>query len=169
MKYSMLPFILILLLISSVFAHPIHLSVSEVNYNSESKSIEVAQKVFIDDLEDGIELMGGPKLHLYTDKEHKDSDLWLAKYFQKHIKFKVNEKDVKLQWVGRETDPKHDIQAIWVYMEVTKIKKIKTLEVKNTVLLAVHNDQRNMVHLTCNEDKVSWLFDEKKITETIQW
>ncbi|NLR90083.1 DUF6702 family protein [Flammeovirga agarivorans] len=151
------------------FAHPIHLSVCEMNFNKESKSLEIAQKVFFDDLEDGVELIGGPKLNLFTEKEHPDSDLWLNRYFNQHLKVQINGKPKELIWVGRETDAKQDIQALWVYMEIPGIKKVKELTIENTILYDVHHDQRNMLHLTCNDTKKSWLFDFEKNTETIQW
>lgn len=149
--------------------HPIHLSVCEMNFNSESRSIEIAVKVFFDDLEDGVVDAGGPNLHLFTEKEIKESDQWILKYFQDHLKLKIDQKDVGLHWVGKETDPKKDIQSLWVYLEVKNIKKVKSLEVENSILFDVHTDQRNMLHLTCNDKKVSWLFDLNKISETIQW
>ncbi|WP_317170471.1 DUF6702 family protein [Flammeovirga aprica] len=149
--------------------HPIHLSVCEMNYNEETKGMEIAMKVFFDDLEDAIVLSGGPELHLFTEKEHPQSDEWILKYLQENLQLKINEKAVKLTWVGKETDEKRDIQSLWVYLEVQNIRKVKDLQVKNTILYDVHQDQRNMLHLKCNGKKVSWLFDIKKISETIHW
>ncbi|MBB3698458.1 hypothetical protein KMW28_16150 [Flammeovirga yaeyamensis] len=169
MRFKILSLLLFLSLGLTSFFHPIHLSVSEVNFNQESKSIEISSKVFIDDLEDGIVNIGGPQLHLFTENEVEDSDQWIKKYFDKNIKIKINDKDVAFSWVGRETDQKRDIQAVWVYLEVSGIRKVKNMELENTLLYDVHEDQRNMLHLKCNDTKKSWLFDLKKSIETIQW
>ncbi|OHX68052.1 DUF6702 family protein [Flammeovirga pacifica] len=151
------------------FFHPIHLSVSEVNFNQETKSIEISSKVFIDDLEEGVQLIGGPELHLFTEKEVTNSEEWINKYFEENFKIKINDKEKAFLWVGKETDQNRDIQAVWVYLEITGVKKVKELTIENSLLYDVHADQRNMLHLKCNGTKKSWLFDLKKSIETIHW
>ncbi|WP_156152340.1 DUF6702 family protein [Flammeovirga sp. OC4] len=165
------PFIVLFSVLLSMGAnfHPIHLSVCEVNYNKSTKGVEIALKVFFDDLEEGVIRNGGPQLHLFTDKEEVKSDEWILKYLQEKLQLKINDKDVTLHWVGKETDEKRDIQSLWIYLEVPNVKKVKDLEIKNTILCDVHQDQRNMLHLKCNGKKVSWLFDIEKISETIHW
>jgi len=130
--------------------------------------VEVALKVFFDDLEDGVVQIGGPELHLFTEKEHQDADQWVFKYLSQNLKMEINGKNAQLNWVGKETDSKHDIQSLWVYMEVKDVRKIKELKISNTILSDVHSDQRNMLHLKCNDKKVSWLFDSQKISETLR-
>lgn len=157
------------ILFIEILFHPIHLSVCEVNYNQETKGVEIALKVFFDDLEEGVVKLGGPQLHLFTEKEHENADEWVFNYLKENLQIEVNNKNTTLEWVGKETNEQQDIQSLWIYMEVKNVRKIKELKITDTILFDVHEDQRNMLHLNCNGKKVSWLFDLKKISETITW
>jgi len=49
--------------------HNIHLSKSEVNYDSQSQSVQVSIMLFLDDLEAALKKGGAEDLKLYTNRE----------------------------------------------------------------------------------------------------
>ena len=69
-----------LLFFWSTTQHPIHRSISEVEYKKQSKSVQISHKLFIEDIELAIEFKYGVSLNIGTKKEHKN----ILKYLNEH-------------------------------------------------------------------------------------
>ncbi|MEH0157008.1 DUF6702 family protein [Limibacter armeniacum] len=142
--------------------HPLHISVTNIDYNGENNSLEITHKIFMDDLEQAIEGIGGPKLQLGTKFEHPESEKWLSQYLQQHFTLTVNNKEVAFNYVGREAD----LSAIWIYREVLKVKKVKSLQIDCDFLTEQFDDQRNIIHLKYEDKEESFLMNKNNTTET---
>lgn len=127
------------------FVHPIHLSVTEVNYSEKDKTFQITSRIFIDDLELSIKSVKKESdLNLLEpDKGRKTDDL-ASEYLLRHLKVKIDGKPVALKYLGSEIE---DV-AIICYVESPVIKKFKTIEVWNDVIQETHADQSNLVHVT---------------------
>jgi hypothetical protein len=147
------------------FWHPIHISVSNLDYNPESKSLEITHKLFIDDFEKFLEKKHDVTLKIGTAKEHTDTDKYIQEYIQEKIIFTINNKTISPNFVGRE----QDTQSIWLYFEVTNLKKIKTFHLENYLLLDYFDDQSNIVHLKYLNKKESVRFNSKKTKKTLKF
>ena len=151
----------LMLLIGCLFAttfHPIHVSVTEVDYSKDEKSLQVAHKVFIDDFEKRLEELYQVELEIGLAKEHSNCNQFIMKYLNDHFEMMVNGKQLKGNWVGKEIEG----PAIWVYMEYPDIKKVKSIKVENRILLETFNDQKNLVHFNYNGDEKSLILQEKE-------
>jgi hypothetical protein len=134
-----------ILLICSSFTiqlHPIHISVTDIEYNEKSQSLEITHKIFIDDFEKDLEEIHQKRLHIGTDKEVSDCEELIKKYMEDRFLIKINDKLQKTQYVGRESD----IEAIWIYQEIPFTEKITHLNITDKVLIPFYADQRNIVH-----------------------
>jgi hypothetical protein len=128
-----------------LFLHPIHLSVSEINYSEKDKSLQITSRIFLDDLE----------LSIRTERKQPDLDLLepgagltteqlISQYVSKHFSVKLDGKVQKMNFLGVEReDP-----AIICYIEIENVKKFKTIEVKNEIIMETHDDQSNLIHVT---------------------
>jgi len=125
--------------------HPIHLSVTEVNYSEKDKTFQITSRIFIDDLELSVRaLKKENELNLLEpDKGRKTDDL-VSEYLIRHLKVKIDGKPVVLNYLGSEVE---DV-ALICYIESPVIKKFKTIEVWNDVIQETHADQSNLVHVT---------------------
>ena len=137
--------ILSLLLSWLINLHPIHLSVTEVNYSEKDKTFQITSRIFIDDLELSVRaLKKENELNLLEpDKGRKTDDL-VSEYLIRHLKVKIDGKPVVLNYLGSEVE---DV-ALICYIESPVIKKFKTIEVWNDVIQETHADQSNLVHVT---------------------
>lgn len=148
MKTTLIAFFLL-----TAFAHDFHLSLSEINYNEQNKSLEISIKLFTDDLMLGLEQSGAPKMEVGTENEPPRANEYIENYLKTHLKIKVNGKPAAYTYLGKEAEA----EATWCFVEVPKVRKVKTMEVENTFLLQTFDDQINMVNLNINGRKASGL------------
>jgi hypothetical protein len=128
-----------------LFLHPIHLSVSEINYSEKDKALQITSRIFLDDLELSIQKqLNKPNLDLLEPGKDLTTEKLISDYVLQHFSVKLDGKIQKLNFLGFEReDP-----AIICYIEIENIKKFKTIEIKNDVIMETHNDQSNLVHVT---------------------
>lgn len=155
----------ILVTILAGFTHKFYVSLTQVEYKSKSRTVEVATKVFTDDLEKVILATTGDSLRLASKKEHPKADSIIFSYLSKHILIEVNEKEVELEMIGRELD--NDVT--WVYLEGKKLPKLKSIRIENTTLMDQIGEQKNMITLMVEKEKQSFLFNTSKTYELIEY
>ena len=128
--------------------HPIHLSVSEIDYSEKDKALQITSRIFLDDLELSIRTqLKQPELDLLEPGPGQTSEQLISDYVLKRFSVKLDGKLQKLNFLGFEReDP-----AVICYIEIENIKKFKTMEVKNEIIMETHDDQSNLVHVTYKE------------------
>jgi len=128
-----------------LFLHPIHLSVSEINYSEKDKALQITSRIFLDDLELSIRNQRKqPDLDLLEPGPGLTTEQLISEYVIKHFSVKLDSKLQKLNFLGFEReDP-----AVICYIEIENVKKFKTIEVKNEVIMETHDDQSNLIHVT---------------------
>ena len=141
--------VLTVILLSMGFRHPMHVTVMEVEYDMKSKAIEMSMHVFADDLEKHLRLLEKDESLEILELNEDDRNQVLSKYFVENVLLKVNQKDQTTKYLGHEVEG----EAIWVYMEVGNVKKLKTLEITNRTLLELYDDQANLIHFE-HEDEI---------------
>ena len=138
------------LLFSSSSFHPIYVSSTEVDYKAKDKKIEIAIKIFSDDLQEAITKEKQKHVEIGTDREHKDATQFIIDYLKTNFKFKVNGKMVDYNFVHRKL-VKKDFFAMWIILEINKVKKVKSLELFNNILIPLHSTQQNIVTFRYND------------------
>lgn len=124
--------------------HPIHISRSEVNYDSDSKSLQITMHVFIDDLEDAMMQYGLNNPKIGAKSELKNSDDLIYTYLKEKLKF-LDEKNsmLKFNWIGKELGDSP--LALICYLEIENVKSTKGISLVNDVIMDLHSDQVNIV------------------------
>jgi hypothetical protein len=127
--------------------HPLHVSVTEINYDEKDKALEIMSRIFIDDLETTFrKAFNSPELDILHPKD-KNVDDMLKTYIGRTFGVTLDGKRQPLNYLGYERDG----DAFVVYVEVVKVKKWKTIEVRNSFLTEQFDDQSNLVHVTVKE------------------
>ena len=125
--------------------HPIHLSVSEINYSEKDKALQITSRIFLDDLEASIRNQrNNQQLDILEPGNGLTTKQLIADYVLKQFTVKLDGKIQKLNFLGFEQeDP-----AVICYIEIENVKKFKTIEVRNEVIMDLYEDQSNIVHVT---------------------
>jgi hypothetical protein len=138
---------LLLLAVLNTFqssVHPIHISRSEVNYDTDSRSLQITLHVFIDDLEDAMVLSNLPNPKIGAKSELKNSDQLIFDYVKEKLLFYNTTNEIlKLNWIGKEQGDSP--LALICYLEIENVRTSKGLSVKNDVIMDLHDDQVNIV------------------------
>jgi hypothetical protein len=126
--------------------HPYHVGSVEFKYNEKSKTFEVSAKFFLDDLENALNQKYGKAVH-FNDKNYKDKiNALLIDYCAQYLKIKVNNKELKLNFLGYEEDR----ESVDIYLETQKIENPKKVETAVSLMYNYFEDQMNIVHIIVN-------------------
>ncbi|HKP32962.1 MAG TPA: DUF6702 family protein [Chitinophagaceae bacterium] len=143
------------LVASLALLHPLFVSVTEINHNPKEKTLEISCKTFADDLEKGIDNSAKLKLDLFKIKDSSLAEKGVNDYIKKHLQVKVDGKPVNLEFVGFEREG----DALWSYFQISNVASVKKIEINNTILHDVSNDQINLVHVTVGGNRKSTKLD----------
>lgn len=127
--------------------HPLHVSVTEIEMDEKDKRLEIMIRIFTDDLELSLrQKLNQPELDLLSQSE-KARDEMVSGYLKDHFKITLDGKPQRANYLGHEQE---DLALIF-YIEVPNVKKWKTIQIQNDIIMETHADQSNLVHVTFRE------------------
>lgn len=132
--------------------HPFYVSVTEINHNRQAKSLEVTCKIFADDLEDILKKNYKTPIDLASKAQQATTDRLVNDYFTHHLFLVADGKPVKLSYVGFEKES----ESAYCYFEVSNVASLKKLDVSNSILQDLTNEQINIMHVTVNGTRKSY-------------
>ena len=112
--------------------HDYYVSITEINHNPEMGTLEIGVKIFADDVEKAIYRTDSVKLNIGEMFEHEGTDKYLEAYINEHLKIKVNDQQISMQYLGHEMEKKN---AVWCYMEAFEVDVPNSIEIDNTILI----------------------------------
>lgn len=125
------------------FSHPFFLSLTEIRYNENSQKLEIAQKIFWDDLEISLEEFHDANIDVLNPADKDQFNKQVNAYLLDHNKIWVDGKPVSLNILGYEVEE----EAIWFYLESASTSFDHSIKVQNSILLTEHEAQQNIVHV----------------------
>ena len=137
-------------------AHPFHVSVTEINHNASDKTLEVMCKIFTDDFEKALAQKFKTKVDLGKADMHQSMDSLIKKYLAGAIQIKPGGRLAAVSYLGYELDK----EAAYCYFEITNVPSLTKLDVVNTILYDIFDDQMNIIHVMSGgsrkSDKVNY-------------
>ena len=148
-----------------VFAHPLYVSICQVDFNEKSHALEISIKIFADDLIHALEKKGAPELYLGEEKENPQTDSLINAYIQSKYLFIVNGEKTAFHFIGKELDT----DAVWCYFETGKIDDLRNIEVDCNLLTEVYDTQSNIIQVTKNGETKNMLLDKRKTSDLLKF
>ncbi|MFC5272240.1 DUF6702 family protein [Adhaeribacter terreus] len=147
---------------SNAEAHLYHISIAEIKYNAKTQSLEIALKVFTDDLEKTLSFAAQKPVTLQQTAEVKKQ---LETYLKKNLRLENAAKQTYQQrFLGFETEA----DAQWLFLEIAvKPDELKQAKLRNQVLLETYPDQMNLTNLEINGKKHTLIFKEGDVSKTL--
>ena len=105
--------------------HPIHVSMTNIEYSQSRKEYEITVKVFSDDFQKNIKALYNIDLNLGEENELANSPQIITKYFNKALNISFDGKKQNLQYVSK----KMNFEATWVVFIIKNKEKIKKIDV----------------------------------------
>ncbi|WP_405604267.1 DUF6702 family protein [Polaribacter sp. Asnod1-A03] len=141
MKFKKTYLILLIIPLLSFSLHKYYLSLTQIEYRSELKSIQITVNVFMDDIEEALNKDNNIDLQLTTKKELKNNDIYFKNYLEEKLHFKVNNISKSFNYIGKE----YDADMVFFYLEIEYIESLKTIEVENNILTSHFPKQQNLI------------------------
>lgn len=148
-----------LLLFFLMVFHPVHVSVTSMEYNKGEKIFLVSFKVFTDDFETIIERKYDVNLNLGREDELKNADEYFSRYFRESFSFMVNGEELNEPVF---IEKKMNDIAVWLYYKYPISGNVEEVEIKNVIMLDMFMDQRNLLIFKCNDFEKGFVFNREK-------
>lgn len=146
----------------SDFLHPFYVSTTEIALSQQRKSVEVAIRVFSNDLEKELTHVLKHKTDLLNEKLQEENLVKLQKYFGQTFELKADKQKLNLRLIGFE----HREESTWIYLESELPGKPKEIEVVSSLLYQTQKKQVNLIRLkTEKSDRTEKLeYPESKVS-----
>ncbi len=131
-----------MILLSSFDWHKFYVSVTNMEYKKEAKSIQIITKVFADDFEDILKLRFSEDVILSPESETKNANQLIEKYINAKFQLAVDDEKKQLNYLGKKY--KHD--QIHLFIEVLNVEEFSRVQVSNLILTDLFDDQKNLIH-----------------------
>ncbi len=131
--------------------HPFYLSITDIKYNDKNKSMEIACKMFTNDLEDALKRTTKTSVDLINPKNKKETEKIIFDYITKRLNINLNGKPRTLKCIGFEKED----DVVWTYMEIEKCEKPKQLNITTSLLYDFLKEQINLVSFEVGGNKQS--------------
>ena len=150
LKIHIILFIVVFLF--SGFMHPVHVTVTNIEYNNDKKNFDVTLKIYVDDLENIVLKLKKVSLNIGELNEHKDSDEFITEYIRNNFRISINNDKFaskKLKFQRKEIRE----GALWLYFSYPLTQRIKNLKVDNSLLNDLYPDMTNLVIIKLFENE----------------
>ncbi|NNL16245.1 MAG: peptidase E [Flavobacteriaceae bacterium] len=152
-KYKLVLLILVISFLSFNTLHKYYVSVTEIEYISEQKSLQIISRVFIDDFESTLRNRYDERLTLAVDNEDELVNYYTERYLKEKLKITINGEPIQFNFIGKE----YEDDLMLSYLEAVNLNEISTIEVVNRVLFETFPDQKNIVRFKINSTNKSIL------------
>lgn len=123
--------------------HPIHVSVTEIDFDQKEHELEITMRVFIEDLELTLRnSLSQPELDIIAPTG-TTTDRLVEDYLAEHFKISLDDKAQKTKYLGHEQEG----DAFILYVQVSNVKPWKSISIKNDIIMSTFSDQSNLVHV----------------------
>jgi hypothetical protein len=136
--------------------HPFFVSVTEVQHNPATKSLEISFRIFTDDFENTLRMhFPGKKIDLIHPPNNGSMDSLVKTYILQKTKWQVNGQMKTPEFIGFEQIE----ESIWGYFEITGVPTLNELKIHNPILYEYKKEQINMVHIRNGNSRQSRKLD----------
>lgn len=165
MKVIKLVILLCIIPLLSSSAHKYYLSLTEIKYKSEAKSLQIIINVFMDDIEEALNKDNNIDLQLTTKKELENNDIYFERYLTKNLSFKVDGTEQYFNYIGKE----YEGDLVFFYLEITNLNSVNTLEVTNNILMKHFPKQQNLIKSKVGKKHKSILLTKNDTTAILKY
>ncbi len=130
-----------------LFFHPVHVTLTSVDYTRGTDVFKVFVKMYYDDFLRDCKLFGLQEENVDFSRNDSISFTVMEKYLSEKVKLAVNEKHLG----GRLQKFSLNDNEISINMEFGKVKKPKTVSVTNLIMTTLYSDQANMLIVRVND------------------
>lgn len=146
-------FLVLFFYLSAFSIHKFYVSIYQFTLNENKKRIEITSRIFIDDLNTVLSKKFKTKIQIDDTLISENNQNILTQYLKEKLIIKVNNQFKEIVFKSCEIES----NVLICYLSCPNISKIKTIEIKNEVLLELNNEQQNINQTTFYNKKESFV------------
>lgn len=124
-----------------MLCHPIHVTLTNIEIFDTEEKGEITFKIFSDDFEIALENYSGHDLIINSDNETNELDTIISSYINSNFSIIFDNKKHDLQFLSKNNNH----EATWLNFKITGIHTYDKINIKNTLLLDLYDDQKNLL------------------------
>lgn len=164
MKFFAAVFICFTICLSNTY-HEFYLSVTDIEYVKEEKSLQVISRVFIDDFENVINKRYNKDFKLIPGLEVERIDEYIERYIRDKFVLETNKGQLNFSYLGR----KYEDDMVYLFLEVENLEPFEALTIENLILTDLFEEQKNMIHFKSENFKKSFILEKEISKRTINY
>ena len=164
MKIPKTFFLLLIIPLFSFSAHKYYLSLTQVKFKPETKSIQIIINVFMDDTELALNKDYNIDLQLTTKKELPNNNVYFEKYLREKLQFTIDGTPKKFNYMGQE----YENDLVYFYLEIENITTVKKIQITNKILTKHFPDQQNLIKTKVGKVDKSILLNKDESSGTLE-
>lgn len=152
----------------NVEAHPLRLSLSEIEYEADQQLLTISLRLFLMDVREALVFdPDSTELGFCQPDESPDAERLLLEYLHQFFYVKANGKRIDLEIKSKRLSGEGDNVALGVLFEYQQPSPLTSLEIKNAVFTDLFFDQNNVVYVHVNGDSRSLMLNKKTTTHRL--
>ena len=161
-------FILLCLLAERGWAHPLRLSVSQIEYASDSAEITVSLRLFLTDVNEALVFdPENDQLRLGREDETPNAEDLLIAYLNEFFYLKINEDVVPIVVDSKNIGGTGQDTVLELLIKHSVTPPLRSLEIKNAIFTDLFFDQTNVIYIHRDNISRSLMLNKKTPTSTL--
>ncbi len=140
------------------YKHPVHVSVTNVDYISAEQEIQFSTRFFTDDFETNLNKIYDKDLKIGTPNENLVANLYISDYLSKHLTFFAGTKLLKPKFEIEKININSDENTTTVFVRFGA-KLNEKVSIQNTLMTDLYSDQKNLLIFTVGNKQMPYKFD----------
>jgi hypothetical protein len=156
-----------LLLFTFLNSHPLHVSFTSVDFNSDLHEVSVTYKFFTDDFSLLLYHVFGKEIIFKNDQELTSSDIELIDSYLSRAFVIVEQKDtLNFDFIRKEQDD----QSLWFYYKAKRTRnRVGDISITNLLMLNIYDDQTNLVILSDGMAEKGYSFNLRNRSSSVSF
>ncbi len=142
-------------------SHPLHMSFTNIEYSASKQKWEVSVKLFKDDFAVEMLRIYGVKLNIENEDEDQEKSAYFHRFISDHFMLKINEDTIGIDCWEFE-GKKLNFEAIWLNYSFEFQDQPKDIEIKNTLMFGLFQDQKNLLIFKYKDKQKAYQFRRNK-------
>ena len=123
--------------------------------------MQITSRMFQDDFEVALDPDRDTNGFFATTSKEEATGV-LKDYFEENLQVSIDSKPMDHQFLGFEIED----NVVWCYLEIQKVRSVKEVSVKYSVLTETFDDQINLAHIRYQGEVKSLKFQKGQLTGT---
>jgi hypothetical protein len=139
--------------LTAMSAHRFYVGIYQIDFVPQKKRLEITTRIFMDDLNDALANTYKKQTNVGDSKETPEDVALMKKYLSDKFKIYLNGQYKNFNYHSHEQEN----NVVICYLSIKDVSKMGKIEVENSILTEIHEEQQNIIQFNNNGKKQNLL------------